>query len=60
MSIQVMSRPTSLATNMLNNYTQYLQHNLPHIHQTTIHTKYRTTTSGVVGFAILEGFQVKR
>ncbi|MEO9309799.1 MAG: hypothetical protein ABI337_05830, partial [Nitrososphaera sp.] len=25
-----MSRSTSLATNMLNNYTQYLQHNLPH------------------------------
>jgi putative transposase len=24
-----MSRPTPLATNMLNNYTQYLQHNLP-------------------------------
>ncbi|MEO9308761.1 MAG: hypothetical protein ABI337_00520 [Nitrososphaera sp.] len=29
MSLQVMPKSTSLATNMLNNYTQYIQHNLP-------------------------------
>ncbi|MEO9310320.1 MAG: hypothetical protein ABI337_08530, partial [Nitrososphaera sp.] len=29
MSLQIMSRSTPPVTNMLNNYTQYIQHNLP-------------------------------